>query len=157
MLGFLRGTHRLIGLLLYGGGLRLGECVALRVKDVDLERRELVVRRGKAGMDRVTVLPESAREGLADQLRGAKLLHERDVARGHGWVELPRLEALLADVLPRCTSETLAQDPAEFRRKFRGLRQLAARDAALRHAGGNADTLDRVSGGLHTRPGIPDA
>ena len=89
VLGFLRGTHHLVGLLLYGGGLRLGECLALRVKDVDLERRELLVRRGKAGKDRVTVLPESAREGLADQLRRAKLLHERDVLGGHGWVELP--------------------------------------------------------------------
>ena len=89
VLGFLRGIHRLVGLLLYGGGLRLGECLALRVKDVDLERRELLVRRGKAGKDRVTVLPESAREGLEDQLRRVKLLHEHDVAEGQGWVELP--------------------------------------------------------------------
>jgi hypothetical protein len=55
----------------------------------ELERRELLVRRGKASKDRVTVLPESAREGLAHQLRRAKLLHERDVAGGQGWVELP--------------------------------------------------------------------
>jgi site-specific recombinase XerD len=55
----------------------------------ELERRELLVRRGKAGKDRVTVLPESAREGVAHQLRRAKLLHERDVAGGQGWVELP--------------------------------------------------------------------
>jgi hypothetical protein len=89
VLGFLRGTHRLIGLLLYGGGLRLAECLALRVKDVDLERRELLVRRGKAGKDRVTVLAESAREALVDQLRRVKLLHERDMAEGRGWVELP--------------------------------------------------------------------
>jgi hypothetical protein len=52
-----------------------------------------------------------------------------------GWVELALLETLLADVLPRFTNETLAQDPAEFRRKFRGLRQLYARDAEhQRHA-----------------------
>jgi hypothetical protein len=56
-----------------------------------------------------------------------------------GWVEPARLEALLAEVLPRFTSATLAQDPAEFRRKFRGLRQLV---------------LDRSSHRLHTRPGI---
>jgi len=49
VLGFLGGIHRLMGLLLYGGGLRLTECLSLRVKDVDLERRELLVRRGKAG------------------------------------------------------------------------------------------------------------
>jgi len=52
-----------------------------------------------------------------------------------GWVELPRLETLLADVLPRFTNETLAQDPAEFRRKFRGLRQLYASEVEhQRHA-----------------------
>ena len=58
-----------------------------------------------------------------------------------GWVELAHLETLLADVLPRFTNETLAQDPAEFRRKFRGLRQL----------------LDRSSHLLHTRPGLGEA
>jgi integrase len=67
----------------------LGECLALRVKDIDLERRELMVRRGKAGKDRVTVLPESAREALEGQLRRVRLLHERDMAGGQGWVELP--------------------------------------------------------------------
>ncbi len=58
-----------------------------------------------------------------------------------GWVELAHLETLLAGVLPRFTNETLAQDPAEFRRKFRGLRQL----------------LDRSSYLLHTRPGLGEA
>lgn len=75
----------------------------------------------------------------------------------HGWVTLDRLEGMLADVLARCTSETLAQDPAEFRRKFRGLRQVAMADAVLRGPAGNADKLDRVSRGLHTRPSITDA
>ena len=64
VLGLLRGTHRLVGLLLYGSGLRLMECLMLRVKDVDLERRELIVRRGKAGKDRVTVIPETVRGSL---------------------------------------------------------------------------------------------
>ena len=75
----------------------------------------------------------------------------------HGWVALDRLEAMLADVLPRCTSETLAQDPAEFRRKFRGLRQVAMTEAAFRGADGTPEKLDRVSRGLHTRPSISDA
>jgi hypothetical protein len=75
----------------------------------------------------------------------------------HGWVALDRLERMLAEVLPRCTSETLAQDPAEFRRKFRGLRQVATTDAAFRGPDGNLDKLDRVSRGLHTRPSITDA
>jgi integron integrase len=85
----LRGTHRLVGLLLYGSGLRLVECLTLRVKDVDLERRELMVRRGKAGKDRVTVIPETLRESLKEQLRRVKVLHDRDLANGNGWVELP--------------------------------------------------------------------
>ena len=68
----------------------------------------------------------------------------------HGWVERARLEAALTEVLPRFTRETLAQDPAEFRRKFKGLRQLAAFDAGPRRI---ADKLDRDSPGLHTRPG----
>jgi integrase len=89
VLGLLRGTHHLVGLLLYGGGLRLIECLSLRVKDVDLERRELLIRRAKAGKDRVTLIPEAARRPLRDQLSQAKQLHERDLAHGAGWVELP--------------------------------------------------------------------
>lgn len=89
VLRLLGGTHRLVGLLLYGSGLRLTECLTLRVKDVDLERRELVVRRGKAGKDRVTVIPETARRPLQDQLHRVKMLHDRDLAAGRGWVELP--------------------------------------------------------------------
>jgi integrase len=58
VLGLLRGTHRLVGLLLYGSGLRVTECLMLRVKDLDLERGEVTVRRGKGGKDRVTVIPE---------------------------------------------------------------------------------------------------
>lgn len=74
-----------------------------------------------------------------------------------GWVEMGELERMLGEVLPRCTSETLAQDPAEFRRKFRGLRQVAVMNAALRRPDDNPDNLDRVSRGLHTRPSISDA
>jgi hypothetical protein len=74
-----------------------------------------------------------------------------------GWVEMGELERMLGEVLPRCTSETLAQDPAEFRRKLRGLRQVAVMHAALRKPDDNPDNLDRVSRGLHTRPSISDA
>jgi integron integrase len=89
VLSLLGGTHRLVGLLLYGSGLRLMECLMLRVKDVDLERRELLVRRGKAGKDRVTVIPETLRGSLQDHIRRVKVLHDRDLATGRGWVELP--------------------------------------------------------------------
>jgi integron integrase len=89
ILGFLRGTHRLVGLLLYGSGLRLTECLMLRVKDLDLDRGELTVRWGKGGKDRVTVIPETVRGSLQEHLVRVKAWHDRDLARGGGWVEVP--------------------------------------------------------------------
>jgi integron integrase len=89
VLGLLRGTHRLVGLLLYGSGLRVTECLMLRVKDLDLERGELAVRRGKGGKDRVTVIPEIVRRPLREHLGRVKELHGRDVSEGAGWVEMP--------------------------------------------------------------------
>lgn len=75
----------------------------------------------------------------------------------NGWIDMRWLERMLDEILPRCTSDTLAQDPAEFRRKFRGLRQVAEMDTTMRIAGANPDNLDRVSEGLHTRPSLADA
>ena len=85
----LRGTHRLIGLLLYGTGLRLMECLTLRVKDVDFGRGEIRVRRGKGGRDRVTMLPGVARAMLTTHLARTKDRHRWDVEAGAGYVELP--------------------------------------------------------------------
>ncbi len=85
----LEGVYAVVGLLLYGSGLRLTECVTLRVKDVDLERREIVLRRGKGGKDRVTVLPGVLVPILERHLARMRVLHERDRARGGGWVALP--------------------------------------------------------------------
>lgn len=91
VLGELRGTARLVGWLLYGSGLRLQECLSLRVKDVDLDRREIRVRRGKGAKDRVTVLAESVREELAAHLGEVEEGFRRECDRGrdHGWVALP--------------------------------------------------------------------
>jgi integron integrase len=89
VLGQLRERMWLIGMLLYGGGLRLLECLTLRVKDVDLERGELRIRRGKGAKDRVTILPRRARDALSRQLALVGALHTRDLADGGGWVELP--------------------------------------------------------------------
>lgn len=68
LLDQLEGERRLAGWLLYGAGLRLGECLSLRVKDVDLERREITVRHGKGGKDRVTVLPGRVLDPLHEHL-----------------------------------------------------------------------------------------
>jgi site-specific recombinase XerD len=70
--------------LLYGAGLRLLECLELRIKDLDLERRQVVIRRGKGHKDRITVLPESARPRLVEHLAQVRRVHERDLAAGMG-------------------------------------------------------------------------
>jgi integrase len=75
--------------LLYGAGLRLLECLQLRVKDVGFARGEIVVRRGKGGRDRRTVLPVVVRRPLAAHLQVVREQHEADLLRGAGWVELP--------------------------------------------------------------------
>ncbi len=75
--------------LLYGSGLRLMECVRLRVKDVDFSRLQLTVREGKGNKDRVTVLPPSLCEPLRRQLERAKVMHETDVREGCGRAYLP--------------------------------------------------------------------
>jgi len=85
----LTGTPRLVAMLLYGSGMRLLECLTLRVKDVDLERGEIRIRRGKGGKDRVTVLAESAREPLRGHLEAVRVLHGRDLEAGGGTVVLP--------------------------------------------------------------------
>ena len=85
----LRGDYWLVASLLYGSGLRLLEAVTLRVKDVDLGRRELRIRRGKGQLDRATVLPGSVVDRLAAHLEAVRLRHQADVAAGRGSVELP--------------------------------------------------------------------
>jgi integron integrase len=89
LLAAMRGTKCLMASLLYGAGLRLTECLKLRVKDVDFEYRQILVRDGKGAKDRVTMLPESAIEPLKQQLVKAKALHDADLAAGYGDVELP--------------------------------------------------------------------
>jgi integron integrase len=89
LLARLDGVHRLAAGLMYGAGLRLMETVRLRVKDLDLERRELLVRNGKGGRDRVTILPARLVSSLCDQLAMARALHRADLAEGFGSVFLP--------------------------------------------------------------------
>jgi len=85
----LRGVERIMASLLYGAGLRLLECCRLRVKDVDFDRREITVRDGKCGKDRVTLLPERLTAPLAAHLERVRRLHEEDLRAGTGSVELP--------------------------------------------------------------------
>ncbi len=85
----LDGTKRLIVKLLYGSGLRLLECLSLRVKDVDLRRAEILVRRAKGARDRITMLPVTVKPELSAHLAAVEDQHRRDVAAGAGFVRMP--------------------------------------------------------------------
>ena len=89
VLAHLTGTPRLVASLLYGAGLRLQECLKLRVKDVDFDRREITIRRGKGQRDRRVMLPEAIRDDLRRHLEGVRRIHHADLAAGDGRVTLP--------------------------------------------------------------------
>ncbi len=89
VLGQLDGVMWLIAVLLYGSGVRLSECLDLRVKDIDFERNQVVVRDGKGGKDRVTPLASVVVAPLKRHLEAVRARHERDLARGLGRVALP--------------------------------------------------------------------
>lgn len=89
LLSEMSGVTWLMAALLYGAGLRLMECVRLRVQDVDFVRREITVRHGKGGKDRRTMLPAMVADALQAQLEEAGRVHERDLAAGFGAVWLP--------------------------------------------------------------------
>jgi integron integrase len=89
LLSGLSGTVWLMASLMYGAGLRLLECVELRVKDVDLAKREIRVRDGKGRKDRVTMIPARLIEPLAARIADTRRLHESDLLAGAGSVQLP--------------------------------------------------------------------
>jgi integron integrase len=85
----LEGTKKMMAFLLYGAGLRLMECVRLRVKDIEFEYKQITVRDGKGQKDRVTVLPDKICLQLKQHLAKVKYLHEKDKKYGFGQVYLP--------------------------------------------------------------------
>jgi integron integrase len=89
VLSQLEGSHWLIASLLYGSGLRLLECLRLRVKDIDFGLKQIVVRDGKGAKDRVTMLPATLAGPLREHLVRVKALHEQDLSEGNGRVYLP--------------------------------------------------------------------
>ena len=89
ILSSLDGQPWLVVALLYGAGLRLQEALELRVKDVDIDRRQIAVRQGKGRKDRVALLPDRVRVRLVEHLDGVRRQHARDVECGHGRVPLP--------------------------------------------------------------------
>jgi integron integrase len=89
VLHHMKGANRLVALLLYGAGLRLTEALRLRVKDIDVQRGQILVRDGKGRKDRRTVFPQQAADPLQRHLRTVRVLHEEDCAAGYGAVYLP--------------------------------------------------------------------
>lgn len=89
LLRSMSGRDALMAGLLYGSGLRLMECLRLRVKDVDFSRCEITVREGKGGKDRKTMLPASLKAALQLQVEQVRVQHLRDLEAGHGAVHLP--------------------------------------------------------------------
>jgi integron integrase len=130
--------------LLYGSGLRLMELLRLRVKDLDLERRQIVVRDGKGFKDRVTMVPESLRENLEEHLRGVRVKWEGDVKAGYAGVWLPEALARKYPSAPRewawqwvFPAWSLSEDEEGKRRRHRLLPENLQREmkCAVRKAG----------------------
>jgi integron integrase len=143
LLALMDGRCALMASLLYGSGLRLMECVRLRVKDVDFARNEITVRDGKGGKDRHVPLPQRLREALTAQIERVRLIHQQDLAAGHGAVWL---QHALARKYPSASRESgwqyvfpssrLSRDPrgGEWRRHHldEGILQRAVRSARLK-------------------------
>ena len=89
IIGRLEGLPRLVVSLLYGSGLRLTECLQLRVQDIDFDRIQILVRNGKGGKDRVCILPESLKQSLRKCIDHTRLLHTQDIRDGYGEVSMP--------------------------------------------------------------------
>ncbi|MBY4597977.1 integron integrase [bacterium BD-1] len=118
LLELMQGRPRVLAALLYGTGMRLMEGLRLRIKDVDFERQEILVRDGKGGKDRRTMLPASLQQPLREAIARAQRLHAADLAAGHGRTWLPHA---LARKYPNAAAEpgwqyvfpsdTLSEDP----------------------------------------------
>jgi integron integrase len=89
VLGEMQGAHLLMAKLLYGGGLRLMECVRLRVQDLDFERGLIYIRAAKGGKDRTTLFPKAIHAELKQHLEKVSRLHAKDLEEGHGEVYMP--------------------------------------------------------------------
>ncbi len=103
LLSHLSGTHELMAKLMYGAGLRLIECVRLRIKDIDFGRKRIHVVMGKGAKDRCTVLPRSIEDDLKSHIERVKELHHKDLEQGYGHTYIPEA---LSRKYPNASRET---------------------------------------------------
>ena len=151
LLDELTGIHQLMAGLLYGAGLRLMECVRLRVKDVDFGAHQIIVRDGKGSKDRITVLPERYEAPLKEQLTYAKALFDQDIEGGtvgvYIWPALERKyphasrEWIWQYVFP---SDRLSVDPRSKRVRRHHLHENTLQ-RAVKHAAFKAELSKNVS------------
>ncbi|MEA3359658.1 MAG: integron integrase [Thermodesulfobacteriota bacterium] len=106
LLGNMKGKHALMAKLLYGCGLRLMECIRLRVKDVDFGQARIFIRNSKGGKDRTSILPDSIQQELQEQIDYVIALHKEDILEGFGGVYIP---AALSRKYPNASKETIWQ------------------------------------------------
>jgi integron integrase len=118
------GVEHLMASLIYGTGMRIGECLRLRVKDLDFHRNEITVRDGKGRKDRVTMLPRKLRGSLMAQIKEGRRRFKVDVRRGHGGVQLP---PALARKYPNASKEW------GWQWVFPATRQYTDRETGLRY------------------------
>ena len=124
VLSAMTGVHQLMAKLLYGCGLRLMECVRLRVKDIEFGQNQIIIRDGKGMKDRATMLPEQIKPLLQEHLNGVRIIHQHDLRNGLGEVYLPYA---LEKKYPRASrewswqyvfpSEKISVDPRSGRRR----------------------------------------
>lgn len=142
--------RRLMVQLLYGTGIRIMECCTLRIRDLDFDRHQIIIRGGKGDKDRIVMLPRSCTRALADQARRARDLHARDLLRGGGFVPVPDALALKCPYAQRdwrwqflFPSATLRRDPSGRARRWHA--DPGALDRSIRHAARLAQLTKRVT------------
>jgi integron integrase len=151
MMAELEPKYFLIASLLYGAGLRLLECLTLRIKDIDFDRRQITVRRGKGDRDRVTLLPTTAAELLRLQLDRVRRIFDDDQRKGRGGVQLPNALARKHTAAPYewlwfwvFPAAGLSQDPRSGVRRRHHITETGPQ-RAIRRATAQARIPKRVS------------
>jgi len=114
IIALMTGIHQLLVKLLYGSGLRVIECLRLRVQDIDFAMKSITARDGKGAKDRVTTFPTSLTTALQDHLTRVKLIREQDLKAGHGEVYMPHALARSTPMRQRIGDGSMHFPPGTF-------------------------------------------